>query len=838
MFVLLAVISLPALANAADTFTVTVAPNTEVTMLDANAVLPLIVTNTSGAGGHNIYKIEFEFDPAKYTLSAATTAPSGWCVDGVDPVDGKIKFALYDAGANRCKDVSNGSEITRGNSLTFNIMLTPVSAAADVTTDTLVDVKVKTPGSFTRQGAMPTWTRRSLEVVLTATPESIGVGGVITLVMQATNRSTAAQTGIIASPVVPTASNPIVTNTAGPFYGSALLSAGIDASTATIPVTSLSEFPSSGAILIDSEKIYFTNKDVPSSSLTGAVRGYSGTTAAVHSSGSFVYSLDTFSLAAGATRSITWTYSADSTGSVYFTARATNGSGNAKSMNTNSNTVVIGSFTAALTINPLSLVSGQSATVEMTVTNNGTTALVNVLPSALTPCPGGATETRSSGPVPSSISSLAPGSSGTFQWTYTMTGSNGQAYCLSGNASADGPVTTNTAASNTGTISLYSAVVSPSIITSGTAPQTFTWTVYNGGACSLKKVEIYIPTQGGAYWGYSSASAAGWTISLKTGPDLVEFKDPNTSVLFPPGATKTFQITFNPTETVSADKDVSFAVMVTEAKTGGICNDGLESTVGTYVTVSAYSMTLTNSPVGPIYADGSSYYTMTATLTTGGLPAAGKIVSFSTTNGTLSASTAVTDGSGVATVLLYAPNSTTDTSATVTASYLSNEKTKLVNFTGWTQANLQYWGSLAPLAVDCGSSYSFTMSVKNISGTASITLNTGSYFAFNDSSAGGTSEFKAYLNSSVAISPGATQSLTFGSSTSSGGGGGVTVPTSFIAGAYQPAADSTPPPASGLFFTDGGVNDQYRGVTDSVTLSSGCGAASVNIDILEWYELR
>lgn len=838
LFILLSLTMLPALAEAADTFTVTVAPNTEVTMQDANAVLPVTVTNTSGGGGSSIYELEFVFDPAKYTVSAATTAPSGWCVDKVDPVDGKVKFGLIDPSTGKCDKNPNGSQITPGNSLTFNIVLTPIAAVSDITNDTLADAKVKTPGGFARQGGLPTWTRRSLEVVLTATPESTGVGGVITLIMQVTNRSTAAQSGVIASPSVPTASSPIVTNTAGPYYGTALLSAGIDASTATIPVTSLSEFPSSGTIQIDSEKIFFTGKDVPSSSLTGGVRGYSGTTAAVHSSGAFAYSLDTFSLAAGGTRGITWKYSADSTGTVYFTARAANGAGNAKSVSTNSNTVVIGSFTAALAISPTSLVSGQSATVEMTVTNNGTTALVNVLPSALTPCAGGATETLSSGPAPSSVSSLAPGGSATFQWTYAMTGSNGQGFCLSGNGTADGPVTSNTATSNTGTISRYSATVSPAIITSGTAPQTFTWTIYNGGACSLEKVEIYIPTQGGVSWVYSSASAAGWTISLKTGPDLVKFKDPSASVLFPPGATRTFNITFNPTETVSADKDVSFAVVVTEAKTGGICNSGFEGYMGTYVTVSAYAMTLNNSPAGPIYADGSSYYTMTATLTTGGSPAAGKIVSFSTTNGTLSAGSAVTDASGIATVLLYAPNSTTDTSATVTASYLSNEKTKLVNFTGWIQANLQYWGSLSPLTVDCGSSYSFTMSVRNISTTASITLNTGSYFAFNDSSAGGTAEFKAYLNSSAAISPGATQSLTFGSPTSSGGGGGVAVPTGFIAGAYQPTADSTPPPASGLFFTDGGVNDQYRGVTDSVTLSAGCGAASVNINILEWYELR
>ncbi len=838
IFIILALISLPALAAAADTYTVTVAPNTEVTMQDANAILPVVVTNTSGGGGGSIYEMEFVFDPLQYTVSAATTAPSGWCVDKVDPVDGKVKFGLIDPTTGKCDKNPNGSQITPGNALTFNIVLTPIAAASDVTNDTLLDAKVKSPGGFARQGGLPTWTRRSLEAVLTATPESTGVGGVITLVMQVTNRSTATQTGITASPAVPTASSPIVTNTAGPYYGSALLSSGIDASTTTIPVTSLSEFPSSGAILVDSEQIFFTGKDVPGSSLTGGVRGYGGTTAAVHSGGAFVYSLDTFSLAAGATRSITWKYSADSTGTVYFTARATNASASAKSVNGNSNNVVIGNFTASLAVNPTGLVSGQSATVEMTVTNNGVAALVNVLPSALTPCPGGATETLSSGPAPSSISSLAPGSSGTFQWTYSMTGSNGQAYCLSGNAAADGPVASNTATSNTGAISRYTATVSPTLITSGAAPQTFTWTIYNGGACSLEKVEIYIPLQGGPYWVYSSASAPGWTTNLKTSPDLVQFKDPNKSLLFPPGATRTFNITFSSTETVSADKDVSFAVMVKEAKTGGTCNSGIESYMGTYVTVSAYAMTLTNSPAGPIYADGSSYYTMTAALTSGGSPVAGKIVSFSTTNGTLSASSAVTNANGEASVSLYAPNSTTDTSATVTASYLSNDKTKTVNFTGWIKANIQYWGSLAPTAVDCGSSYSFTMSVKNISTTASMTLGTGSYFAFNDSSAGGASEFKAYLNSSAAISPGATASLTFGSPTSSGGGGGVTVPTSFVAGSYQPTANSTPPPSSGLFFTDGGPNDQYRGVTDSVTPTAGCGASSVNINILEWYELR
>lgn len=48
----------------------------------------------------------------------------------------------------------------------------------------------------------------------------------------------------------------------------------------TIPVLTVSGFPSSGAVVIDNEVIYYTGKS--GNSLTGAIRGRSGTTAASH----------------------------------------------------------------------------------------------------------------------------------------------------------------------------------------------------------------------------------------------------------------------------------------------------------------------------------------------------------------------------------------------------------------------------------------------------------------------------------------------------------------------------------------------------------------------------
>lgn len=810
----------PSSAFGAQTFTVTIPAGTEVVMQDPAAVLPLTVTNQASSS-RDIREVVFSVDTARYNISAATAPPAGWCAKSFSTAS--ITFAL-EQGSGACSNASTPAEIAPGGSLLFNLTVLPLAAAADVTGETLAGVSVATQGGFSLSGGLPTWTKRSLEATFFATPGSIGIGGEITLVMQVTNRSTSTQSALGSIPSPPSTSSAIVTNTGGPYYGAVNLDGIHATSDSIITVDDTSAFPASGTILIDSEEICYTG--TIATAFTGITRGCNGTTAASHVDNSMVYDLTPFSLSPGENKAVIWKFSADLSGSVTFSGKGTNGGGTAKSATAVSNTVIISAFSAVLTISQGSVISGQNVTVRMTVRNNGSTALVNVAPSALTPCAGGASETIVSGAAPPSISSLAPGASGVFEWTYLITGPAGGTYCLTGSAAADGPAASNTSTSNTGTVAEYAVTVSPVTVASATTNQAFYWEAYNGSACSIKKVSVETPASG-ADWVCSSVTPpAGWSASCGA---TVDFLSSASSNDIAGSSTGNFSITFSTTETVLADKTVQFPVTVTARGCGSS-----SSTLASYVTVSKYATSITHSPPGPIPADGSSVYTMTATLTNGGIPVSGRTLAFSTTNGTLGAASVMTDSNGTATVVLTAPNSTVDTGAVVTADYPGATGTDTVSFTGWTLANLQYWGGLSTISpssntsVDCGSPYSFTMNVRNIS---SITMNiqSGSYFAFNDSSSGGSAVFLAYLDSPVTIPGNSTATLTFG-------GTGVTVEPAFIAGIYQPTINPTPPPESGLFFTDGGVNDQYRTVTDSVVVAGGCGA--VKVKTIEWREMR
>src|SRR5258706_12508926 len=72
---------------------------------------------------------------------------------------------------------------------------------------------------------------------------------------------------------------------------------------------------------------------------------------------------------------------------------------------------------------PACLLSGSTATMELTVKNSTLLTIFSVTPSALTIAPANGASTSSlTGPAPASIASLAPGASGTFPWTATVTG--------------------------------------------------------------------------------------------------------------------------------------------------------------------------------------------------------------------------------------------------------------------------------------------------------------------------------------------------------------------------------------------------------------------------------
>jgi hypothetical protein len=726
-------------AVAGEPFTVTIPAGHEVTMGDASAVLPLTVTNNST--NKDIRQITFNIDTAKYNFLSATSPPDGWCIETV--LAGSITFALVQT-SSACSNGQTLSQIDPGESITFNITVLPLADTADVTTDTLTSVTVQSQGGFDpidpSTGGLPIWTRRALSLNMTVTPLSLGVGGEITLLMEITNRSNDSQPkSVIGSVPDPPGfiDNPatgLVQKIEGPFFGSTLLPGAIDGITTTITVGSTAGFPVTGSIKIGDEEVFYTGKIA--TAFTGAVRGFNGTTPSSHADSSLVLGLTPFSLNSGESGTITYKYVALGSGSVFFTARASDGAATSTSVSVDSDTVVIGEFTIGITIRPVTVISGQSVVATMSATNNGSTALVDVEPFNFTGCPGGASEGLLIGPIPSTVTSLAPGTAVNFQWTFQITGNTGDIYCFTGSARASGPVVAvpSPATSDPGSISEYSVTVSPSSVASGSTDQTLTWNINNNSGCTIRGFTVDPPTSGSDWLCSSTTQPAGW-VGPACPVDPVGFSSSKKADDIPVGGTGSFSITFSTTETVQTQKEIVFPLSVLPRGCGN-----QPTTIGSIITISPYGLSLAHSPAGPIYADGSSRYTMTATLVLNGAPVSGKTISFSATNGTLTATSGITDSSGQASVDLISPTSTTDTPATVTVSYFGVTAEDIVNFTGFTGPNLQYVTGLTPNSVDCGQTTSFTMDVRN-TGTALMNLTSDSYFFFTD----GTTTLTAYL---------------------------------------------------------------------------------------------
>jgi hypothetical protein len=251
-------------------------------------------------------------------------------------------------------------------------------------------------------------------------------------------------------------------------------------------------------------------------------------------------------------------------------------------------------------------------------------------------------------------------------------------------------------------------------------------------------------------------------------------------------------------------------------------NGGYITTVLSNVTVTVNGIVVTRAPAGPVNADGTSTYTVTATLTRAGAPVAGATIVFATTGGRLSPTTATTNAAGQAVTTLTAPISSSNITATVTATYLKAQGRDTVTFTGVAGPNLQYvGGSLLPLTVCKGYNYSFTLRVKNY-GSLSMSLTTGSYLRFTD----GTRILTAYLDSPVTVNSGSTAVLNLGSPTAAGGGGGgATVNSAFTNGSFTPT----------LSLTDGAIT-QNR-VTDVMSVQPCVPGAGGKVKMLRWREV-
>jgi len=211
-----------------------------------------------------------------------------------------------------------------------------------------------------------------------------------------------------------------------------------------------------------------------------------------------------------------------------------------------------------------SVVTGDTVTVSMTVTNNGPVAVTNLVPSVLTTS-GTATKTLASGPTPASVASLAPGGSATFTWAYTITGASGQTYAFTGSASADGGIASSSATTNTGRIGTFAVSVSPTSVTAAGTNVQVQFTVDNGLASgTVDRVTITDPNLSifqftDPAWGSNDTS--GWTRSLQNGNQF-RFSSPSAGQDIPAGGSKTFTVTFSLIGNPGADTSYSFSVAV------------------------------------------------------------------------------------------------------------------------------------------------------------------------------------------------------------------------------------------------------------------------------------
>ena len=391
----------------------------------------------------------------------------------------------------------------------------------------------------------------------------------------------------------------------------------------------------------------------------------------------------TLTLGPGQAGSFTWTYSAVSSGEVVFSASASNSV--ASTALERSAPVQIGQLTAVLDLEDPQVIGGQVATVNMRVQNNGASAVLDVVPSALSTL-GTATVVPTSGPEPPIVPYLDAGATASFRWTYTINGSVGAAYAFSGTASAAGGLSSNVATSVQGTIRRYEVTIAPRYAVVDTTNQALVFEVTNGGAVDVNAIDFTIPPE----FTYAAGNASGgydgnWTVG-KDGvgtPQYIEFSAPAGQEL-PPGATASFTITFAAMPAEPAE--YSFAVRVEDT-------NGDDEYVEAYLTVTAYDVTVEAVPSSGLYADGQDTSTITATVTSGGAVQPGQEVRFMTTVGVLSPPVATTNASGVATSTLVAPHSNQDTSATLTALCNGAQDSVVVSYLGSYELTTDIVGS-------------------------------------------------------------------------------------------------------------------------------------------------
>lgn len=430
------------------------------------------ITNTSDGtnASERLYEMRFRLPGTGTVFSASTAAPAGWT------------RTLYSTTSVTFQASDWTTSIQSGSSLSFSLVLVLATTSADVN-ETLRDARAgftldtDFSNGVSRTGRTTinnpgSWTLKSLQVTSFQTVDIV--------------------TGL-----------PVSTIVAGTSFR--LVMTVRNVSTA-------------------SQSSIISSPNPPTTIKTGTVTQALTTT---------VYSPNPLTLAAGASGTITFTYTTAVTdnGTITFSAFASNGGSTATSRTAVSNllTVSIGAFIANLSVAPACAYSGQSFTATMRLTNNNLYGITGITPT-LAPTVGGIV-TLTSGPTPSTQSigastTLDPA----FQWTYQITGGTaGQTLQFTGSATGtasapgSGTKTTPAATSTSVTRGGFSPTVNPPVTNADSANAEVTLGIMHNGcpADSVRSVSIAIPggwTYGGEGYALVAPLDESWNPPTGAGP--------------------------------------------------------------------------------------------------------------------------------------------------------------------------------------------------------------------------------------------------------------------------------------------------------------------------------